>query len=248
MPQNVKSFGVGSHQSVFNPVMNHLNEMAGAGRPAMEITLLDRARYFFPSRGTREIAASRSERLEDWIELQYGIALTSDHQTITALDPPHAAARPHIDVANTFGLQFFGSPDIINIVRVASINDGAPCCIWPVRSCTVTSTAAAGTINQTARGGFSLAMKSSSEAAPVAPLFAKSLTLSGLLSKTTHSWPPCNRRLTILAPILPRPIIPSCIFAILPSIKIPRGLVEDARRCFPNDAPVHLLRISISSF
>ena len=55
--------------------------------------------------------------------MQYGIALTSDHQTITALDPPHAAARPHVDIANTLGLQFFGSPDIINIVRVASIND-----------------------------------------------------------------------------------------------------------------------------
>src|ERR1039457_528998 len=47
--------------------------------------------------------------------------------------------------------------------------------------------------------------------AAVAPLLAKSLTLSGFMSKTTHSWPPCNRRLTILAPILPRPIIPSCM-------------------------------------
>src|ERR1017187_9805461 len=123
MPQNVKSFGEGSHQSVFNPVMNHLGEMAGAGRSAMEIPLLDRATNLFPSGRARNIAASRSKRLEDWIEVQYGIALTSDHQTITALDPPHAAARPHIDIANTFGLQFFGSPDIINIVRVASIND-----------------------------------------------------------------------------------------------------------------------------
>src|ERR1039458_8358262 len=100
----------------------------------------------------------------------------------------------------------------------------SPCCIWPATSRTVASTAAAGTINQTARGGFSLAMKSSSEAAPVAPLLAKSLTLSGFMSKTTHSWPPCNRRLTILAPILPRPIIPSCIFALLPSIMTPHGL------------------------
>src|ERR1017187_9294455 len=123
MTQNVKSFGVGSHQSVFNPVMDHLDEMAGAGRPAMEVTLLDRATNLFPSRRARDIAASRSKRLEDWIEVQYGIAFTSDHQTITALDPPHAAARPHIDIANTLGLQFFGSPDIINIVRVASVND-----------------------------------------------------------------------------------------------------------------------------
>src|SRR5664280_1190416 len=123
MPQNVKSFGVGSHQSVFNAVMDHLDEMAGSGRPAMEITLLDRATNLFPSRCTRDIAASRSERLEDRIEVQYGIALTSDHHTITALDPPYAAARSHVDIANTFELQFFGSPDIINIVRVASIND-----------------------------------------------------------------------------------------------------------------------------
>src|SRR5664279_5680721 len=123
MPQNVQSFGVGSHQSVFNPVMNHLDEMAGAGRPAMEVTLLDRATNVFPSRRARDIAASRSKRLEDRIEVLYGIALTSDHQTITALDPPYAAARPHIDIANTFGLQFFGSPDIVNIISVASIDD-----------------------------------------------------------------------------------------------------------------------------
>src|SRR5471030_2625572 len=202
MPQSVKSFGVGSHQSVFNPVMNHLNEMAGAGRPAMEITLLDRATYLFPSSCTRDIAAPRSERLEDWVEVQYGIALASNHQTITALDPPHATARPHIDVANTFGLQFFGSPDIINI-RIASINDDVSLLHLAARSRTVASTPAAGTINQTARGGFSLAMKSSSETAPVAPLFAKSLTLSGFMSKITHSWPPRNRRLTILAPSSP---------------------------------------------
>src|ERR1017187_6139443 len=123
MTQNVKSFGVGSHQSVFNAVMDHLDEMAGAGRPAMEITLLDRATNLFSSRCTRDIAASRSKRLKDRIEVQYGIALASDHQTITALDPPYAAACPHIDIANTFGLQFFGSPDVINIVRVAYIDD-----------------------------------------------------------------------------------------------------------------------------
>src|ERR1035438_2663067 len=84
MPQNVKSFGVGSHQSVFNPVMNHLDEMAGTGRSAMEITLLDRAANLFPSGCARNIAASWSKRPKDWIQVQYGIALASDHQTITA--------------------------------------------------------------------------------------------------------------------------------------------------------------------
>src|ERR1035437_146265 len=60
MPQNVQSFGVGSHQSVFNPVMDHLDEMAGAGRPAMEITLLDRATNLFPSR--RAPGAARANK------------------------------------------------------------------------------------------------------------------------------------------------------------------------------------------
>src|SRR5215831_15819700 len=37
------------------------------------------------------------------------------------------------------------------------------------------------------------------------------------MSKTTHSWPPLMRRRTMLAPILPRPIIPSCIVVFLSS-------------------------------
>ncbi len=44
------------------------------------------------------------------------------------------------------------------------------------------STTAAGTMSQAARGGFSLATKSSSEAAPVAPSLASACTASALRS------------------------------------------------------------------
>src|SRR5579863_10245897 len=75
----------------------------------------------------------------------------------------------------------------------------------------VWSTTAAGTINQIARGFCSLLAKSSSEEVPTAFSWVSSLTAFGDLSKTTHWWPPLIRRRTIFAPILPRPIIPSCI-------------------------------------
>src|SRR5579872_1154039 len=123
VPQNVQALGVGRHNAVFDPVMNHLDEMAGAGRTAMEITFLGRAMTLFPALRARDIAASRSKRLQDGSEMLYGLTLASDHHAITALDPPHATARPHVDIVNTFGFQFLGSADVVNVVRVASINN-----------------------------------------------------------------------------------------------------------------------------
>src|SRR5208283_3458904 len=75
----------------------------------------------------------------------------------------------------------------------------------------VSSTTAAGTINHTARGFCSLLAKSCSEELPTAFSFANSSTLFGNTSKTTQLCPAFIRRRTMLAPILPRPTIPSCI-------------------------------------
>src|ERR1700730_5228271 len=83
------------------------------------------------------------------------------------------------------------------------------------RSAIVLSTTAAGTISQTARGFSSFFTRSKSEEDPVARSLAISLTASGDMSKTTQSWPPLSRRRTMLAPIRPRPIIPSCIRDLL---------------------------------
>ncbi len=84
-------------------------------------------------------------------------------------------------------------------------------CIFGARSASVPSTAAAGTMSHAARGGFSFATKSSSEVAPTAPSFASAAIASALRSYTTHVWPFFIRRRTMLAPMRPRPIIPSCI-------------------------------------
>src|SRR5712672_4769599 len=79
------------------------------------------------------------------------------------------------------------------------------------RSCKVASTTPAGTISHTARGLDSFFTKSSSEEEPMDPSLLSCFTESALRSYTTQLWPFFCRRRTILAPILPRPIMPSCI-------------------------------------
>src|SRR3989442_15724930 len=65
---------------------------------------------------------------------------------------------------------------------------------------------------QTARGASSFDTSSSSEPAPVAPWPSASLTASSAKSKTTHSWSESRwMRWTMLPPILPSPMKPSCM-------------------------------------
>ena len=47
VPQNVQPFGIRFHEAVFDAVVNHLDEMAGAGRPAIQVAFLSRATETF---------------------------------------------------------------------------------------------------------------------------------------------------------------------------------------------------------
>src|SRR5260221_2421011 len=78
------------------------------------------------------------------------------------------------------------------------------------------STKAAGTIRQAARGFSSFLANSARELAPVAPSLTSAATASAERSKTTQECPARMRRLTMLAPIRPSPIIPNCIDLVLP--------------------------------
>src|SRR5262249_53972442 len=91
----------------------------------------------------------------------------------------------------------------------------SPSCSFGARSAIVASTTAAGTISHTARGATSFFTKSSRALEPVAPSPTSCFTTSALRSYTTHWCPPRVSRRTMLAPIRPRPIIPSCIEAWL---------------------------------
>src|SRR5215211_831722 len=87
----------------------------------------------------------------------------------------------------------------------------SPASISPASSSTTLPATPAGTITQAARGASSLATRSAGESAATAPSPASWSTAARLWSWTTHWWPArCSRR-TRLAPIRPRPIMPSCM-------------------------------------
>src|SRR5262245_21750207 len=113
---------------------------------------------------------------------------------------------------------------------------------WGKSSAMVASTTAAGTINQTARGLSSFFMKSRTEEAPTAFSLTSASTAWGVRSKTTHWWPARRSRRTMLAPIRPRPIMPSCIkvtlrFEVFPDQDVSHARLECAQEIVPVVGP-----------
>ena len=76
---------------------------------------------------------------------------------------------------------------------------------------TVSSTNAAGTIIHTWRGASRELTNSSIDELPTIPSPVIVATASGDTSNPTQSWPARINRRTMLAPIRPSPIIPSCM-------------------------------------
>src|ERR1700750_3252159 len=105
MMQHVQPFSIRGHQPILDPVMDHLHEVSGARRSAVQVTLRRRARINWPSRCWWNRITSRRERLEDRIEMSDNVLLTTDHLAVTALGSPNTTARSDVDVMNTFSAQ-----------------------------------------------------------------------------------------------------------------------------------------------
>src|SRR5262249_11243277 len=106
----------------------------------------------------------------------------------------------------------------------------------------VASTTAAGTINQTARGLSSCFTRCWSEEAPTTFSLTSASTAWGDRSKTTHWWPARRSRRTMMAPIRPRPIMPSCIkvtlrFEVFPDQDVSHARLECAQEIVPVVVP-----------
>jgi len=51
------------------------------------------------------------------------LGFAADHHAIAPLQAPDAAAGSDIHVMDALGCEFFGSPDVIHVIRVAAINE-----------------------------------------------------------------------------------------------------------------------------
>ena len=147
------------------------------------------------------------------------VVLAADHEAEAAVETEHAAARPAVDVVDTARLEARGTIDVVAVVRVAAVDDDVA--LVEVREQLVDRG-----VDERRRHHDphrprlrELGAEVGDRRRPRAPSPSSSFTASALTSYPTHSWPLRIKRRTRLAPIRPRPIIPSCIAS--PSPKVP---------------------------
>jgi hypothetical protein len=121
--QDVEALGIGLHQAVFDAVMDHLDEMAGADRAGVDVALLDPR-----DRGPRgpwcaDVADAGRQRLEDRIEPVDHRLVAADHHAIAALDAPDAAGGADVDIVDAALLQRLAAADVVLPEGVAAVDD-----------------------------------------------------------------------------------------------------------------------------
>src|SRR5262245_62445809 len=79
--QNAQPFGVSGHNSVLDSVMDHLHEMAGPVRTAVQVPVLGSPFSFIASWRAHDVACAWGQRLEDRIESFNHIRLRSEEHT-----------------------------------------------------------------------------------------------------------------------------------------------------------------------
>src|SRR5438309_306885 len=98
--ENIKAFGVSLHQAVFNSVVDHFHEVAGAGRAAVKVTLLGCAAKPLPSGRAWNLTYAGREGFEDGIKALHGFFRPAQHHAVSALKSPDAAAGSNVDIVN----------------------------------------------------------------------------------------------------------------------------------------------------
>src|SRR5216117_1929196 len=120
---DAQPLGVGGHDPVLDPVVDHLDEVARPVRPAVEIPLLGRAVGLLASRSARDVAGAGRQPGEDRIEALDHLRLAPDHHAVPALQPPDAATGPHVDVVDPLRPKLLRAPDVVDVVGVAPVDE-----------------------------------------------------------------------------------------------------------------------------
>ena len=103
--------------------MDHLDEVAGAVRTAMQIAHFGLAERTGSTRRPRRGFHTGSQRTEDRVEMLNDRILAADHVAVAAFKPPHAATDTDIDVVDLLCLQFTGAADVVVVVRIAAFDN-----------------------------------------------------------------------------------------------------------------------------
>src|SRR6266851_4909594 len=123
MMQDIEALCVGSHDAVLNTIVDHLDEVTSATRSTAQIPLLGSSPHLCSSRGTRRCVDARGQGGEDRVEMLDHILFPANHQTIAALEAPHAAAGSAVHIVDPFRFEVGRTAKIIVVVRIATVYD-----------------------------------------------------------------------------------------------------------------------------
>src|ERR1700730_462171 len=121
--KHAQPLSVGGHDSVFDSIVNHLDEVAGPIGSAVQVAELRCVFELLAPGSAWNVPYPRCQRGEDRIQMFYDRSFAANHHTITALQTPDTAACSHVDIVNFLRPEFLGAPDIIDVVRVPTINE-----------------------------------------------------------------------------------------------------------------------------
>ena len=71
----------------------------------------------------RDLAESGRERREDRVEFADRLGVAADHLAVAALEAPHAARDPDIEVAQSARGEFLRAADVVDVVAVAAVDE-----------------------------------------------------------------------------------------------------------------------------
>src|SRR5262249_3272397 len=111
--QDAEAFRVGRHDPVLDPVVDHLDEVAAAVRAARELPRLSGGGDAWGTGGAGNTAGPGGEGGKDGVGALPPRVLTADHQAISALAAPDAAAGADVHVVNALVGELLRAPDIV---------------------------------------------------------------------------------------------------------------------------------------
>src|SRR6266550_4322274 len=123
LAQDSQPLRISGHYSVLHSVVHHLDEVAGAIWPAVQVALLGGAIDLVTAGGARNVAHAGGKRSEDWVEALDNFCLAANHHAITSFQTPHTSAGAHIHIVDLPESELLRPPDIVHIIRVAPVDE-----------------------------------------------------------------------------------------------------------------------------
>ena len=122
--KDVQALGVCGHQAILDAVVNHLDEVACAARPAVQPTGL--LRRDVPGATWR--ALGRIETWGDGVpqrgESIHSSIIAADHEAVATFESPHSAGGADIEEVNSLLSCLGRVADVLAVVRVAAVDEG----------------------------------------------------------------------------------------------------------------------------